>query len=189
MREYRADTGSTSWASVRTQRSRLRIMCTWISKSNYPCTLKITLQQHWIYDIVWQCVPLHVLCSVCLCVCLCVRSVYQHPSRAQNINALSHSIHNPILVFHAVFTHTHTHTECVALLSSLKLSMFNRISAKEANELTEIKPQPFDWIFFLWEIVFSGLLVWNAIFFEPFSPFATCHLSFYFAFTVSNKTN
>lgn len=45
-------------------------------------------------------------------------------------------------------------TQCLALLSSLKLSIFNRCLTKQANKLTGIKPQPFDWIFFQFKNVF-----------------------------------
>lgn len=134
--------------------------CTWILKSNYPCTLKITLQKHWIYAIAFR-VSMYFLSFIYLSVVQCVIFSYEH----ENITAIAFKSQSDIGVSCSM------QTQYLALLSSLKLSMFNRYLAKEANELTEIKPQPFDWIFLLWGLFFFLFVGLECYFQSAFLPF------------------
>lgn len=80
---------------------------------------------------------------------VCIMYIYNYLCDEHKTSPLSHLNRNP-----DIGGSCSVRTQCLALLSSLKLSIFNRCLTKQANKLTGIKPQPFDWIFFQFKNVF-----------------------------------
>lgn len=115
------------------------VQCTWILKSNYPCTFKITLQKHSN-----SCYRIACTHSIFYLYRWLYAAAYAYVFCLYIYNISQSDIGGSCSV----------RTQCLALLSSLKLSIFNRCLTKQANKLTGIKPQPFDWIFFQFKNVF-----------------------------------
>lgn len=82
------------------------VQCTWILKSNYPCTFKITLQKHsnscyriacthsifYLYRWLYAAAYAYVFCLY----------IYNYLCDEHKTSPLSHLNRNPILVVHAV---------------------------------------------------------------------------------------